>query len=99
MKKFGRNFKLQKEILKTEMNHDEVDSKDYKDKKHERLDYVKQDDVFCTAFSYARKNNAMYEVTGFSTKDSSSAPGLGWKYFNSMRVAINEPIYFLMTNT
>ena len=46
----GRTFSLQKELLKTEMNHNEVDGNDYKDKKDEWLDCVKQD-VFCTAFS------------------------------------------------
>ena len=37
LKKLGRTFKLQKEILKTEMNHDEVDGDNYKDKKDEWL--------------------------------------------------------------
>ena len=35
------------------MDHDEVDGNNYKDKKHEWLDYVKQD-VLSTAFSYAK---------------------------------------------
>ena len=68
-KNLGRTFKLKKEILKTEMNHDEVDGNDYKDKKHERLDYVQQD-VFCTAFKYARCWTAMDEITAVSLKDS-----------------------------
>ena len=38
LKKLGKTFKLQKEILKTEMNHDEVYSDTWKDKKHEWLD-------------------------------------------------------------
>ena len=33
LKKLGRTFKLQKESLETEMNHDEIDYNDYKDKK------------------------------------------------------------------
>ena len=41
LKKLGRTFKLQKELLKTEMNHDEIDYNNYKDKKSEWLDYVK----------------------------------------------------------
>ena len=38
---------------------------------------------------------AMEEITGFSMKDSLSAPGLGWKYFNSSRTEAeeDEPIY------
>ena len=41
LKKLGRTFKLQKELLKTEMNHDEVYSDTWKNKKHEWLEYVK----------------------------------------------------------
>ena len=92
LKKLGKTFRLQKELLKTEMNHDEIDYNNYKDKKDEWLDYVKQD-VLCTAFSYARYNKAMEEITGFPMKDCLSAPGLGWKYFNSMRDEEDEPIY------
>ena len=62
------------------MDHDEVDGNNYKDKKEEWLDYVEQD-VLCTAFSYARYSKAMQEITGFSMKNSLSAPGLGWKDF------------------
>ena len=35
----------------------------------------------------------MQEVTGFSTKDCLSIPGLGWKNFNSLRTEEDEPIY------
>ena len=35
LKKLGKTFKLQKELLKTEMNHDEIDYNNYKDKKDE----------------------------------------------------------------
>ena len=38
--KLGRTFKLQKELLKSEMNHDEIDENNYKDKMDEWLDYV-----------------------------------------------------------
>ena len=80
LKKSGKSFKLQKELLKTEMDHDGVDYNKYKDKKDEWLPYVKSD-VLCTAFSYARYCTAMEEITGFSMKDCLSAPGLGWKNF------------------
>ena len=33
LKKWRKNFELQKEILKTEMNHDEIDANNYKIKK------------------------------------------------------------------
>ena len=90
--KIGKTFKLQKELLKTEMNHNEVYSDTWKDKEDEWLDYVKND-VLCTAFSYARYIKAMEEITGFLMKDCLSLPGLGWKYFNSLRTEEDEPIY------
>ena len=37
LEKLGKTFKLQKELLKTEMIHDEVDGKNYKDKIDEWL--------------------------------------------------------------
>ena len=65
----GRTFRLQKEILETEVNHDEVDCKKYKDKKNEWLDYVKGY-VLCTAFNDARYCKALEETIGFPMKDS-----------------------------
>ena len=84
LKKLGNTFKLQKELLKTETNHDEVDGDNYKDEKHEWLHYVKND-VLCTAFSYARYSKAMEEITRFGMKDCLYLPCLGWKNFNSLR--------------
>ena len=88
----GRTFKLQKELLKTKMNHNEVDCNNYRDKKSECSDYVKQD-VLCTAFSYGRYCKTMEEITEFSKKDSLSAPELGWKNFSSVRDENDEPIH------
>ena len=74
------------------MNHDEVDGKNYKDKTDEWLPYVKND-VLCTDFSFARYIKAMEEITGFSMKDCLSLPGLGLKYFNTLRSEQGEAIY------
>ena len=74
------------------MNDDEVDGYNYKDKNVEWLDYVRQD-VLCTAFSYAGYCKAVAKFTGFLMKDFVSAPGLGWKYFNSLRTEEDEPMY------
>ena len=49
LKKLGKTFDIQKEFLKTEMNHNEVYSDTWKDKKPEWLEYVKKD-VLCTVF-------------------------------------------------
>ena len=92
LEKLGKTFKSQKELLKTKMNHNEVYSDTWKDKKSEWLDYVKND-VLCTAFCYARYCKAMEDITGLSMKDCLSLPGLGWKYFNSLRTEEDEPIY------
>ena len=74
------------------MDHNEGYSDTWKDKKSEWLPYVKNDDL-CTAHSYARYLKAMEKITGFSMKDCLSLPGLGWKYFNSLRTEEDEPIY------
>ena len=92
LKKLGKNFKLPKELLKTELNHDEINGMNYKDKKDIWLPYVKNN-VLCTAYSYARYNKCMEEITGFSMKDCLSLPGLGLKYFNSLRTEEDESIY------
>ena len=92
LKKLGKTFKLQKELLKTEMNHNEVAGDNYKDKINEWLPYV-ENDVLCTAFSYARYIKAMDEITGFSMKDCLSLPGLGLKYLNSLRTEEEESVY------
>ena len=92
LNKLGKTFRLQKELLKTEMNHDEVDGDKYKDKKKEWLPYVRND-VLCTAFSYARYIKAIEEITGFSMKDCLSLPGLGLKYFTTLGTEQDEPIY------
>ena len=90
--KLGKTFKLPKELLKTEMDHDRIDENNWRDKKDDWLPYVKSD-VLCTAYSYARHIKAMEEVTGFSMKDCLSLPGLRWKYFNSLGTEEDETIY------
>ena len=91
LKQLGKTFILPKELLKTEMNHDEIDGDNYKDKKNIWLHYVKND-VLITAYSNARYIKAVEDIAGFSMKDCLSLPGLGWKYFNSLRTEEDEPI-------
>ena len=50
------------------MNHDEIYADNWRDKKHEWVDSVKND-IKCTAFSYARYNKALDEIFGFGMKD------------------------------
>ena len=42
-KKIGKTFNLRKDLLKAEMNHDEVYSDTWRDKKSKWFDYVKND--------------------------------------------------------
>ena len=53
LEKLGKTVKLQKKILKTEGNNDEIYADNWRDKKDEWVEYVKND-VLCTAFSNAR---------------------------------------------
>ena len=92
LKKIGKTFILPKELLKTERDHDGTDENKWKDKKDEWLPYVKND-FLCTVYSCARYIKTMEEVRGFSMKDCLSLPGLGCKYFNSLRTEKDEPIY------
>ena len=69
---------FRKELLRIEMNHDDIFEDTWKDEKHEWLDYVKND-VLCTAFCYARYNKRMEKFTGFGIKNSLTLPILGWK--------------------
>ena len=91
-KNLGKTFKLTKSLWKTEMNIDDTDGNKYKDKKDIWLPFVKMN-VLSTSFCYARYSKAMQEITRFSMKDCLSLPGLGFKYFNSLRTDQDELIY------
>ena len=60
--KIEKTFKLQKELLKTEMDHKEKFETNWKQRRNGWLPYVKKE-VLCTAFSYARYSKAMLEIT------------------------------------
>ena len=92
LKKLGKTFKLPEELLKKEINHDDVDENNWKDKASEWLPN-RNNDVLCTAYCYARYNKCMEEITGFSMEDCLSLPSLGWKHFKSLRAGEDEPIY------
>ena len=92
LKKLGKTSKLQKRILKTEMNQDEIYADIWRNKKDEWVEYVKTDGLFA-AFSYARYSKAMEKITGFGMNDCLSQHILGWKDFNSLRTEKDEPIY------
>ena len=74
------------------MNHEDVFSDTWRNKEDDRLDYV-ENDALCMAFSYARYKNFMQELTSFGMKDYLTLPGLGWKYFISLREEEDMPIH------
>ena len=92
LKKLGNFFKIQKEKLKTEMNHDEINESNWREKRDVWLSYVKND-VFCTVSSYERYREAMVENIEFSMNDCLSLPGLGRKCFSSLRTEEDEPFW------
>ena len=92
LKNIGNTYNLQKELLKKEMNHDEIFEDNWEKETNKWMDYVKND-VLCTAFSYARYSKGMEQITEVGMKKSLTLPSLGWKYFNSLRDENDEPIY------
>ena len=92
LRKIGESYKLQKSLLKKELEHDEVYEDTYEAKENEWLPYVKND-VISTAFCYARFTMGMEELTKFGMKNSLTLPSLANKYFNSLRDENDEPIY------
>ena len=92
LENLGKTFKLPKSLLESEMNHDDIDENNWRDKKDIWLPYVKLD-VLSTSYCYARYIKCMEELTRFSMNDCLSLPGLGLKYFNSLGTEQDEPIY------
>ena len=98
LEKLGKTFKLQEELLKTEMNHDDADGNNYMNKKDEWLPYIKQD-ILCAAFSYARSCKTVEDITGFSMKDFLSLPGLGWNLLIHLEEKKTNLYTLITTNT
>ena len=92
MKKIGESYKLQRSLLKKELEHDEIYEDTWESKDNEWLPYVKND-VLSTAFCYARYTMGMEELTGFDMRNRLTLPSLAKKYFNSLRDENDEPIY------
>ena len=92
LRKIGESYKLQKSLLKKELEHDEIYEDTWEAKENEWLSYVKND-VLSTAFCYARYTMGMEELTDFGMKNSLTLPSLANKYFNSLRDENDEPIY------
>ena len=92
LRKIGESYKLQKSLLKQELEHDEIYEDTWGETENEWLPYV-INDVLSTAFCYARYTMGMEELTEFGMKNSLTLPSLANKYFNSLRDENDEPIY------
>ena len=92
LRKIGKSYKLQENLLKQDLEHDEIYEDTWEEKENEWLPYVKND-VLSTAFCYARYTMGMEELTEFGMKNSLTLPSLANKYFNSLRDENDEPIY------
>ena len=91
-KNIGRSYKLQENLLRKELEHDEIFEDNWEEKENEWLPYLKND-VLSTVFSYARYSKGMEKLTGFGMKNSLTLPSLANKFFNSLRDESDEPIY------
>ena len=92
MKKIGESYKLQENLLKKELEHDEIYEDTWEARENECLPYVKNN-VLSTAFCYGRYTMGMEKLTNFGMKKSLTLPSLANKYFNSLRNENDEPIY------
>ena len=92
LRKIGESYKLQENLLKKELEHDEIYEDTWEEKENEWLPYVK-DDVLSTAFCYARYTMGMEELTRFGMKNSLTLTSLANNSFNSLRDENDEPIY------
>ena len=84
MKNIVVSYKLQRSLLKQELEADEIYEDNWEEKENEWLPYL-ENDVLSTAFSYARYAKGMEKLTGFGIKNSLALLSLANKYFNSSR--------------
>ena len=92
VQKIGESYKLQENLLKKELEDDEIYEDTWKEKENDWLPCIKNDEL-STAFCFARYTMGMEELTGFGKKNSLALPSLPNKYFNSLRDQDDEAIY------
>ena len=78
LRKIGESYKLQENLLKKELEHDEIYENTWEEKEYEWLPYVKND-VLSTAFCYGRYTMGMEKLTNFGMKKSLTLPSLANK--------------------
>ena len=82
LEKIGREYNLQPELLKGEIEHSIINKNTFAELKHIWEPYLISD-VLCLAFIYARHSMEMQKMSGFGIKDCLTEASLGWKCFGT----------------
>ena len=80
LEKIGREYNLQPELLKGEIDHSVINKNNFAKLRHFWEPYLISD-VLCLAVIYARHSMELQEMTGFGIKDCLTEASLGWKCF------------------
>ena len=82
LEKIGREYGLQPELLKGEIEHSIINKNNFAELRHIWEPYLISD-VLCLAFIYARRSMEMQKMSGFGIKDCLTEASLGWKCFGT----------------
>ena len=82
LEKIGREYNLQPELLKGEIDHSVINKNNFTKLRHIWEPYLISD-VLCLAFIYARHSMEMQKMSGFGIKDCLTEASLGWKCFGT----------------
>ena len=84
LNKIGKEYGLQPELLKSEIEHTQINKNNYL-KKTTILRHIWEpyliSDVICLGFIYARHSMEMQKMAGFGIEDCLTEASLGWKCF------------------
>ena len=78
LERIGREYGLQPEFLKGEIEHTVINKCNFADLRHIWEPYLRSD-MLCWAFIYARRSMAMQNMSGFGITDCLTEASLGWK--------------------
>ena len=82
LEKIGKEYGLQPELLKGEIERSDNIKNIFAELKHIWEPYLKLD-VLCLAYIYARHSMEMQKMSGFGIKDCLTEASLGWKCFGN----------------
>ena len=82
LNKIGKEYGLQPELLKGEIEHSVIIKNNFAELKHIWEPYLVSD-VLCLAFIYARHSMEMQKMSGFGIKGCLPEASLGWKSFGT----------------